>query len=108
MKQSEVLAELARVLEARKQADPAQSYVASLYAGGVDAVAAKIREEAEETVEAAKTGTDAELIRETADLWFHSLVLLSLMNIPPAEVLTELQRRFGVSGHEEKARRGGQ
>ena len=108
MKQSEVLAELARVLEARKQADPAQSYVASLYAGGVDAVAAKIREEAEETVEAAKTGTDAELIRETADLWFHSLVLLSLMNIPPAEVLAELQRRFGVSGHEEKARRGEQ
>ena len=103
--QAEVLAELARVLEARKKADPEQSYVAALFAGGVEAVAAKISEEAEETIQAAKTGGGAELIHETADLWFHSLVLLSLKDIPPSAVLAELRRRFGVSGHEEKASR---
>ena len=101
-----VLAALARVLAARKDADPRDSYVASLYAGGIDAIAAKIGEEAAETMRAGRDGSDAELIHETADLWFHSLALLSHRDIPPQAVLAELRRRFGVSGHEEKARRG--
>ncbi|MGI9229767.1 MAG: phosphoribosyl-ATP diphosphatase [Gammaproteobacteria bacterium] len=106
MKSAEVLSALAQILQERKQADPEQSYVASLYAGGVDAIAAKISEEAEETIDAAKTGDEQHIIHETADLWFHCLVLLSHLDIPPEQVLAELQRRSGTSGHEEKARRG--
>ncbi len=105
MNEAEVLAELAAVLEQRKQARPAESYVASLYAGGTDLIAAKISEEAEETIQAAKTEEDKALIHETADLWFHSLVLLCHKNIAPKAVLAELTRRFGLSGHTEKAAR---
>lgn len=105
MNQAEVLTELAKILEQRKQADPTDSYVASLYAGGVDLITTKISEEAEETINAAKNEGNKQLIHETADLWFHSLVLLCHMNLTPEEVLTELSRRFGTSGHEEKASR---
>jgi len=102
---SDVLLELAEVLEARKQADPNGSYVASLYTKGLDTILKKVGEEATETVIAAKGGDRQQLIYETADLWFHTLVLLAHQGSGPEEVLQELQRRFGLSGLEEKAAR---
>ncbi len=102
---ADVLQQLARVLEARKQADPARSYVASLYDKGLDAILKKIGEEATETVIAAKGGDREQLIYETADLWFHTLVLLAHEGLGPEQVLAELARRFGLSGLEEKAMR---
>ncbi len=102
---SDVLQKLAQVLEARKQAAPESSYVASLYAKGLDAVLQKIGEEATETVLAAKTGDKAQITRETADLWFHTLVMLAQVGLRPDDILSELERRFGTSGHEEKAKR---
>ncbi len=104
---SAVLERLAEVLEARKAASPEASYVASLYAGAPDAILRKIGEEATELVLAGKGGRDEEVVHETADLWFHTLVLLAARGLGPAQVLAELERRFGTSGHEEKARRGG-
>jgi len=102
---SDVLRRLAEVLEARKQAAPESSYVASLYAKGLDAVLKKIGEEATETVLAAKTGDKAQIARETADLWFHTLVMLAQVGLKPDDILMELERRFGTSGHEEKTKR---
>ena len=93
------------VLESRKQADPASSYVAGLYAKGLDAILKKIGEEATETVLAAKDGAAEKIIHETADLWFHTLVLLAHQGLRPEQVLDELARRFGVSGVDEKASR---
>ena len=101
---TDILEQLAEVLEQRKQAE-GDSYVASLYAKGLDAILKKIGEEATETVMAAKDGDDDKLIYETADLWFHSLVLLAHRGLGPDDVLQELGRRFGVSGHDEKASR---
>jgi phosphoribosyl-ATP pyrophosphohydrolase len=103
---SDVLSRLADVLEARKQADPGSSYVASLYGKGLDAILKKIGEEATETVMAAKDGDADKIIHEVADLWFHSLVLLAQQGLHPAAVLAELDRRFGLSGLAEKASRG--
>ncbi|HHH13340.1 MAG TPA: phosphoribosyl-ATP diphosphatase [Thiolapillus brandeum] len=103
---NQVLEALSRVLEARKQASPESSYVAALYHKGLDAILKKIGEEATETVMAAKDGDPEKVIYETADLWFHSMVLLAHMGLGPEEVLKELERRFGLSGLEEKARRG--
>lgn len=100
-----VLTELAKVLEQRKNADPESSYVASLYDKGLDAILKKIGEEATETVMAAKDGSAEKVIHEMADLWFHSLVLLAHQGLKPDDVLEELARRFGVSGHDEKASR---
>jgi phosphoribosyl-ATP pyrophosphohydrolase len=102
---SDVLQRLAEVLESRKQADPADSYVAGLYAKGLDAILKKIGEEATETVLAAKEGIPDRIVYETADLWFHTLVLLAHQGLRPEQVLDELARRFGVSGVEEKAAR---
>lgn len=102
---SDVLQQLAATLEQRKQADPRQSYVAKLYAKGLDAILKKVGEEAAETIIAAKNGEPEPLIRETADLWFHTLVMLSHYGLGPTEVLQELQRRFGQSGLAEKAAR---
>jgi len=102
---SGVLERLAEVLEARKGADPDSSYVAGLYAKGLDAILKKIGEEATETVMAAKDGDPDKIVYETADLWFHSLVLLAHQGLGPERVLAELERRFGLSGLEEKARR---
>ena len=96
---------LAAVLEARKSADPKSSYVAGLYAKGLDAILKKIGEEATETVIAAKGGDNAQIVHETADLWFHTLVLLARQGLGPEDVLKELDRRFGLSGLEEKAAR---
>ncbi len=102
---SDLLQQLARVLEQRKTANPDESYVASLYAKGLDTILKKVGEEATETVIAAKNGDAEQVIYETADLWFHSLVLLAHQGLGPELVLKELERRFGLSGLEEKARR---
>jgi phosphoribosyl-ATP pyrophosphohydrolase len=101
-----VLARIAATLEARKGADPATSYVAALYAKGGDAILKKIGEEATETVMAAKDDDKIRLVAEVADLWFHCLVLLAAHGLRPADVLAELARREGLSGHAEKAARG--
>jgi len=103
---SDVLDKLAAVLESRKGADPSSSYVAALYAKGLDAILKKIGEEATETVMAAKGGDRAAIVHEIADLWFHTLVLLAQQGLKPEDILIELERRFGVSGHEEKQSRG--
>ena len=102
---ADILEQLADVLEQRKQAEPDSSYVASLYGKGLDAILKKIGEEATETVMAAKDGDNEKIVYETADLWFHSLVLLAHKGLRPDDVLQELGRRFGVSGHDEKASR---
>jgi len=100
-----VLPRLAAVLESRKHADPETSYVAGLYAKGLDAILKKLGEEVTETLLAAKAGDRRAVVYETADLWFHSLVALAALDLGPEAVLTELARRFGLSGLEEKARR---
>jgi len=102
---NDTLNKLAEVLEERKQADPDSSYVAKLYSKGLDAILKKIGEEATETVMAAKDGQKDKIIYEIADLWFHSMVLLSQQELSPQDVLNELERRFGLSGLEEKASR---
>lgn len=102
---SDILARLADTLEARKGADPASSYVAKLYAKGLDAVLKKVAEEAAETLMAAKDGAADKIIYETADLWFHTLVLLAHQGLRPEAVLDELARREGLSGLVEKASR---
>ncbi|MGY6274470.1 phosphoribosyl-ATP diphosphatase [Methylomonas sp. MgM2] len=102
---SDVLQQLADVLEQRKQQSPDQSYVAGLYAKGLDHILKKIGEEATETVLAAKDGDKDKIIYETADLWFHSMVMLSYQGLGPQHVINELQRRFGLSGLQEKAQR---
>lgn len=102
---SEILTQLAQVLEERKQMPADQSYVASLYAKGLDHILKKVAEEAFETVIAAKGGNKEQIVYETADLWFHSLVLLADQGLGPDDVLQELQRRFGLSGLDEKAQR---
>lgn len=102
---NDVLTRLEEVLEQRKNADPDSSYVAKLYHKGLDSILKKIGEEATETVMAAKDGEKEKIIYETADLWFHCMVLLSQQNIKVEDVLNELDRRFGLSGLEEKASR---
>jgi phosphoribosyl-ATP pyrophosphohydrolase len=101
----QILNQLAEVLEQRKQQAADQSYVASLYHKGLDAILKKIGEEATETVMAAKDGDNSKIIYEVADLWFHSMVLLAHQGLGPEDVLKELERRFGLSGLEEKAAR---
>lgn len=102
---SDILANLAKVLEERKQSQPESSYVASLYVKGLDTILKKIGEESTELIMAAKSGDKRALIHEVADLWFHTLILLVQQGCKPDDVLLELERRFGVSGLEEKARR---
>lgn len=102
---NDVLARLALIIEQRKSAAPESSYVASLYAKGADAILKKIGEEAAELLVAAKNQEPGAIVHETADLWFHTLVLLAAKGLKPDDVLQELERRFGVSGHEEKAQR---
>ncbi len=102
---NDVLKRLEEVLEQRKNADPDSSYVAKLYHKGLDSILKKIGEEATETVMAAKDGEKEKIIYETADLWFHCMVLLTQQNIKVEDVLNELDRRFGLSGLEEKASR---
>ncbi len=103
---SDILTQLAAVLEQRKSASPDSSYVAKLYDKGLDAILKKVGEEATETVMAAKDGDKEQIVYETADLWFHTLVLLAQQGLGPDDVLNELARRFGLSGLEEKRNRG--
>lgn len=109
MNSQEILAQLTMILEQRKGAAADSSYVASLYDKGLDAILKKVGEEATETVMAAKDvangGDKDKLVYEVADLWFHTMVLLADQGLSSDEVLTELARRFGVSGIEEKASR---
>lgn len=101
----DILARLMDVLESRKQADADSSYVASLYHKGLDTILKKIGEESAETIIAAKGGDDEQIIYEMADLWFHSMVLLAHQDLSAEQVLKELERRFGLSGLDEKASR---
>jgi len=106
MTDANVLQRVGKAIAARKKGDPSASYVASLFAKGQDAILKKVAEEAAETVLAAKGGDKLHIVRETADLWFHSLVLLAWHDLAPEDVLAELQRREGISGIEEKKSRG--
>jgi len=102
---SEILTQLTGVLEQRKAAAPDSSYVSSLYHKGLDAILKKIGEEATETVMAAKDGDKDKIVYEVADLWFHTMVLLAHEGLSAQQVLAELDRRFGLSGLEEKSQR---
>jgi phosphoribosyl-ATP pyrophosphohydrolase len=101
----ETLERIAATINERKAGDPAKSYVAQLFAKGEDAMLKKIGEEATETVLAAKAGDRLALVRETADLWFHSMIVLARHGLGPADVLAEMYRREGISGLDEKAAR---
>jgi phosphoribosyl-ATP pyrophosphohydrolase len=101
----DTLSRLGAVIESRKGADPEKSYVARLFSKGEDAILKKIGEEATETVMAAKDGARERIVCETADLWFHCLVMLAHYDLKPADVLTELARREGLSGLDEIALR---
>ena len=102
---SSILTDLADVLEERKLASPDTSYVAGLYAGGVDKILKKLGEEATELLLAGKSDDDGAIVHEAADLWFHTLVLLTHQGIRPEAVLKELEGRMGRSGLAEKAAR---
>lgn len=101
----DILQRLMAVLASRKDADPDSSYVAGLYHKGLDSILKKIGEESAETIIAAKSGDPKQIIHETADLWFHCLVMLAQQNLEARQVLEELERRFGLSGLDEKAAR---
>ena len=101
----EILSTLENILEQRKSATSDNSYVASLYSQGTDKILDKISEESAEVIKAAQDEGNEKIIHEVADLWFHTLVLLRHKNISIKEIETELKRRFGVSGHKEKATR---
>tara|TARA_R100001163_G_scaffold62451_1_gene53251 strand:+ start:1671 stop:2003 length:333 start_codon:yes stop_codon:yes gene_type:complete len=107
---SDTLSKLAAIIEERKAADPSTSYVAKLQHEGMNKILQKVGEEAVETILAARDAEagkgNQELIHETADLWFHCLVMLAQQNIGPEEILKELDNRFGTSGLDEKASRG--
>jgi phosphoribosyl-ATP pyrophosphohydrolase len=100
-----ILNRLAETIESRKSADASSSYVAKLFHGGQDKILKKIAEESAETIMASKDGNADQVIYETADLWFHCLILLTYHGLTPDDVLKELARREGVSGIQEKASR---
>jgi phosphoribosyl-ATP pyrophosphohydrolase len=104
MKQ-DILQRLTETLEARKQASPESSYAAKLFSKGEDAILKKIGEETTEVILASKTGDKTHLVYETADLWFHCMVLLAQHGLSAADVLNELARREGLSGIAEKESR---
>jgi phosphoribosyl-ATP pyrophosphohydrolase len=105
MAERDILERLEAAIAARRAADPATSYVASLNAKGLDEILKKVAEESDETVIASRSGERAAIVHEAADLWFHCLVMLAWHGIPLGEVLAELERREGRSGIEEKASR---
>lgn len=102
IKSTEIVEALSAAIEERKKANADDSYVASLFAKGREHILKKVGEEAFETVLAAQTGNKNNLVYETADLWFHTLVMLAEQDLQADDVLQELARRFGLSGHEEK------
>ncbi len=101
----DILLELQQVLEQRKGAEASESYVAGLYSEGLNKILEKIGEEATETILAAKDGDKQALIGETADLWFHTMVMLADQGLSVTDIIDELARRFGLSGLDEKASR---
>jgi phosphoribosyl-ATP pyrophosphohydrolase len=101
----EILRRLGETIASRRGSDPESSYVARLLSHGEDVILRKISEEATETLLASKSGDRLHVVREVADLWFHSLVLLAHHGLGPDDVLAELRRREGVSGIDEKAAR---
>jgi phosphoribosyl-ATP pyrophosphohydrolase len=101
----DTLGRLGATIASRRGGDPDRSYVARLFHKGEDAILKKIGEEATETVMAAKDGDPVKIVAETADLWFHTLVMLAHYGLTPADVLAELVRREGTSGIDEKALR---
>jgi phosphoribosyl-ATP pyrophosphohydrolase len=102
---TDTLDRISAVLEQRKKADPGSSYVSDLYHRGIDVILKKVGEEATEVIIAAKNPDKQAVIHEMADLWFHTLILLSTLDLKPADILTELDRRFGESGLKEKQNR---
>ncbi|MBI5815533.1 MAG: phosphoribosyl-ATP diphosphatase [Nitrospinae bacterium] len=98
----DIIKQIYAVAVERKKADPKSSYVASLYAKGEDKILEKVGEEAVETILAHKTGDRGQIVYETADMWFHSIVALAQKDIPVDDVLAELQSRFGKTGLREK------
>ena len=102
---NDIIQRLTQELEARKTADPQTSYVAKLYSKGMNGILKKVGEEAAETIIAAKDGSQEDLIYETADLWFHTMVMLAQAGLSAEDVLNELARREGLSGLIEKASR---
>lgn len=106
MQNYEVLKEISDVIEVRKQAAPESSYVSQLMHKGEDAILKKVIEEAGEVLMASKDGDKLHLIKEVADVWFHSMVLLGYHGLRAEDVLMELQRRQNISGIDEKASRG--
>ena len=102
---NDILDAVYQVVQDRKRNPSEKSYVASLYAKGLDKILGKIGEEATEVAVAGKGGEVDEVVSEVADLWFHTLVLLSYYDLPPEKIYAELERRFGLSGLEEKASR---
>jgi len=102
---SNILEKLDLILKDRKNKSPEESYVSSLYDKGINFSCDKIDEESKELINAIKNETKERIISETADLWFHSLVLLSMKNISSNDILLELEKRFGTSGHVEKKNR---
>ena len=105
MNTNTILKKLSETLEARKKDDPSKSYTASLYRDGLEAILKKVNEEAYETIIAARQGDNKELVHEVADLWFHTLVLMAHKNLSAEDILSELCRREGTSGIEEKESR---
>ena len=101
----DILLKLGQTIAARRGADATGSYVAGLLAKGEDAILRKVLEEATETLLASKEGDKLHLVREVADLWFHSMVLLAWHGLTPNDVLAELIRREGISGINEKQSR---
>ena len=102
---SEILKKLDQVLEDRKTKSSRESYVSSLYEKGIEKICDKVDEESKELINALKTESNERIISETADLWFHSLIALSMKNLSSDDILLELEKRFGVSGHDEKRSR---
>jgi phosphoribosyl-ATP pyrophosphohydrolase len=100
-----ILEQLDEVVAERSTQDPRESYVASLFENGLEKIQKKVNEESLETILAAETDDRQALVSEVADLWFHTIVLLAYKKASVGEVITELERRFGVSGIEEKASR---
>src|SRR5450631_71862 len=102
---TKILRRLSEIIAAHQRADPSSSYVASLFGKGHDAILRKVAEESAETLLASKDGDKLHVVRETADLWFHCLVLLAWHGLTSDDVLSELRRREGISGVDEKASR---
>lgn len=100
-----ILQRISATIEKNKSADPAKSYVAQLHAAGLEKMLEKVAEESAETVTAARAGKRGEVVREAADLWFHTLVMLAYFDLGADDVLAELERREGTSGLAEKAAR---